>query len=180
MSKVLIVVDMQNDFVTGVLGTPEARGIVPNVLEKVQQCLKNEDIVIFTRDTHDRFYKETQEGKHLPIPHCVYGTNGWDIIPELDELAHEDGVIVDKTTFGHDYWEDVFDIRTNNISFPIESIELIGVCTDICVVSNALILKTIYPETPIIVDASCCAGSTPEKHVAALQVMKSCQIEVIE
>lgn len=181
MSKVLIVVDMQNDFVTGSLGTQEAQNIVSNVAEKVQQYLKDEDgVVIFTRDTHDRFYKETQEGKHLPIPHCVYGTNGWDIIPELDELAHEDGIIVNKDTFGNDYWEDVFDIRTNNVSFPIESIELIGVCTDICVITNALILKTIYPETPIIVDASCCAGSTPENHAAALQVMKSCQIEVIK
>lgn len=177
MSKVLIVVDMQNDFITGPLGTSEARDIVPNVLEKVQQYLKNEDIVIFTRDTHDRFYKETQEGKHLPISHCVYGTDGWDIIPELDELAHEDGIIVNKTTFGHNYWEDVFDYMVNN---DFIGIELIGVCTDICVISNALILKAIYEETPIIVDASCCAGTTPENHVAALQVMKSCQIEVIE
>lgn len=180
MSKVLIVVDMQNDFVTGPLGTPEARGIVPNIQEKIQHYLKNEEgIVIFTRDTHDRFYMETQEGKHLPIPHCIFGTKGWNIIPELDGYTHN-SFILNKDTFGNDYWEDVFDIRTNNVSFPIESIELIGVCTDICVITNALILKTIYPEIPIIVDASCCAGTSPENHKAALQVMKSCQIEVIE
>ena len=181
MSKVLIVVDMQNDFVTGSLGTQEARNIVPNVLEKIQQYLKDEDgVVIFTRDTHDRFYKETQEGKHLPIPHCVYGTNGWDIIPELDELAHEHGIIVNKTSFGDKYWEETFDYRENIAFLGIESIELVGVCTDICVITNALILKTIYSETPIIVDAYCCAGTTPENHKAALQVMKSCQIKVIE
>lgn len=180
MSKVLIVVDMQNDFVTGSLGTPEAKGIIPNVLEKVQQYMKNEEYrVIFTRDAHNQFYLETQEGKHLPIPHCIIGTEGWNIIPELDRHARN-SFIVNKDTFGHNYWEYAFDLEENNFIFPIESIELVGVCTDICVISNALILKTIYPETPIIVDASCCAGTTPENHNAALQVMKSCQIEVKE
>lgn len=184
MSKVLIVIDMQNDFVTGPLGTPEAQAIVPNVLKKIQTYSKNEEgVVIFTRDTHDSFYMETQEGKYLPVPHCVHGTEGWNIIPELmerDEYPCRDEFVLNKSSFGDKYWEYTFDYRENNAFLSIESIELIGVCTDICVITNALILKTIYPETPIIVDASCCAGTTPENHKAALQVMKSCQIEVIE
>ena len=181
MSKILIVVDMQNDFVTGPLGTPEARNIVPNVLEKIQHYLKKEEnAVIFTRDTHDSFYMETQEGKHLPVPHCIFKTEGWHIIPELNGYANEHCFVVNKSAFGHNYWEYVFDFEENRSFLPIESIELVGVCTDICVISNALILKSDYPETPIIVDSSCCAGTTPENHRAALQVMKSCQIEVIE
>lgn len=180
MSKVLIVVDMQNDFITGPLGTQEARDIIPNVQEKVQYYMKNEDgVIIFTRDSHDSFYMETQEGKHLPVPHCISKTEGWNIIPELNDYARNN-FILNKNTFGYKYWEHVFDFRYNPVFISFDSIELVGVCTDICVVSNALILKSIYPEIPIIVDATCCAGTTPENHIAALQVMKCCQIEVKE
>lgn len=168
MSKVLIVVDMQNDFVNDCLGTPEAQAIVPNVKKKIEEYESRGDRIIFTRDTHHDNYMNTHEGKNLPVPHCIEGTHGWEVINEIDkpECLH-----VNKLTFGYMGW----DIR---LSKPSE-IELIGVCTDICVVSNALILRASFPETEITVDASCCAGVTPESHKAALQVMKSCQINVI-
>jgi len=175
MSKVLIVVDMQNDFVTGVLGTPEAQAIVPNVENKIRNYISNDQLLYFTRDTHWDDYMETQEGQKLPVPHCIMGSNGWNIIPELHGYEkYADMKCLNKKAFGYDYWEEVFGTGSG-----IESIELVGVCTDICVVSNALILKALYPEIPITVDASCCAGTTLENHKAALQVMKCCQINVI-
>ena len=168
MSKVLVVVDMQNDFVNGCLGSEEARAILPKVKEKISEYRKNGDTVIFTRDTHDEKYLQSQEGKYLPVPHCIYGTDGWNIVEGLDS---EECQYIDKPNFGWPHWE--------TMSFvDKEEIELIGVCTDICVVSNALILKAMYPEIPITVDASCCAGVTPESHKAALLTMKSCQIDV--
>lgn len=174
MYKVLIVVDMQNDFIYGPLGTPEARAIVPNIEKKVKEYTSIDDAqIFFTRDTHDFDYFDTQEGKKLHIKHCIYGSSGWRIIPELEGYARRN-FCFDKETFGYEDW---------NCELPmardIESIELIGVCTDICVVSNALILKAQFPEVEITVDASCCAGIRPENHRAALQVMKSCQINVI-
>lgn len=169
MSKVLVVVDMQNDFVNGSLGSEDARGILPKVKEKISEYQKNGDIVIFTRDTHGDNYLQSQEGKYLPVPHCIYGTDGWKIVDGLDA---EECQYIDKPNFGWPHWETMgFDDK--------DGIELIGVCTDICVVSNALILKAIYPEVPITVDAGCCAGVTPENHKAALLTMKSCQIDVI-
>ena len=169
MSKVLVVVDMQNDFVNGSLGSEDARGILPKVKEKISEYQKNGDIVIFTRDTHGENYLQSQEGKYLPVPHCIYGTDGWKIVDGLDV---EECQYIDKPNFGWPHWEKMgFDDK--------DGIELIGVCTDICVVSNALILKAIYPEIPITVDASCCAGVTSENHKAALLTMKSCQINVI-
>ena len=169
MSKVLVVVDMQNDFVNGSLGSEDARGILPKVKEKISEYQKNGDIVIFTRDTHGENYLQSQEGKYLPVPHCIYGTNGWKIVDGLDV---EECQYIDKPNFGWPHWEKMgFDDK--------DGIELIGVCTDICVVSNALILKAMYPEVPITVDAGCCAGVTPENHKAALLTMKSCQIDVI-
>ena len=182
MKRTLIVIDMQNDFVTGPLGTEEARAIVPNIKAKIDEYIKNGDEVIFTRDTHDENYLNTNEGKHLPIPHCIHDTEGWQVIPELDipECEH-----IDKFTFGWPHWwinnEQVFDDSEDTSSFfrDMIEIELVGVCTDICVVSNALILKSMYPRAKITVDASCCAGVTPETHKAALTVMKSCQIEVV-
>lgn len=169
MSKVLVVVDMQNDFVNGCLGSEEAREIVSNVREKISEYRKNKDTIIFTRDTHDENYLQSQEGKYLPVPHCIYGTDGWNIV---DGLEVENCQYIDKPNFGWTHWD------TKNFNDKDE-IELIGVCTDICVVSNALILKAMYPEAHITVDASCCAGVTPESHNAALLTMKSCQIDVI-
>lgn len=170
--KTLIVVDMQNDFITGPLGTPEARAIVPKVKEKIEEYRANGDRIIFTRDTHFMNYMDTLEGKHLPVEHCICGTDGWQI---ADGLASYDDERIDKYSFGHIEWSrDV-----NHIIDVCDDIEIIGICTDICVVSNALILKAEYPYIEITVDASCCAGTTPENHRAALQVMRSCQINVI-
>ena len=164
--KTLIVIDMQNDFVTGSLGTKEAQAIVPNVKRKIQGYVDRGDQIIFTRDTHDTDYLEIQEGKMLPVEHCIYGTEGWEIVEGLEVPGCK---YIDKETFGWNNWND----------YDYEEIELIGVCSDICVISNALILKAQFPETKITVDASCCAGVTPELHEAALKVMRSCQINVI-
>ena len=170
MSKILIVIDMQNDFIEGSLGTPEAVAITPKVHKKVSDYRAQGHKIIFTRDTHFVNYSSTLEGKHLPIPHCIAATKGWKITPGLFNEETDD--IIQKHSFGYSRW--------GEFNFTDEDeIELIGLCTDICVVSNALILKALYPETEIYVDASCCAGTTPENHKAALQVMKSCQINVI-
>ena len=169
--KVLIVVDMQNDFVTGSLANPDAQAIIPKIAKKIDKYLKNGDRVIFTRDTHHSNYLETSEGKNLPIPHCIHGTWGWLVV---DELNHPECRHIDKPTFGYKYWE----YNIYNGDGEIENIELVGTCTDICVLSNAILLKTEYPDIPISVDHSCCAGLTPAKHDAALAVMASCQINV--
>lgn len=178
--KALIVIDMQNDFISGALGTKEAQAIVDKVVEKVNSY--KPEAVFFTRDTHYENYMETQEGKFLPVPHCISRTYGWEVINELkntDAYQFENnwGIknIIDKISFGYSQWAESLIQR----GLPITEIELVGVCTDICVISNALILKALFHELPITVDASCCAGVTPEKHVAALEVMKSCQINVI-
>ena len=169
MRKVLIVVDIQRDFVDGSLGSPEAQAIVPKVVEKV----KNFDgEVFFTRDTHHDNYFVTLEGSKLPILHCVENTDGWQIIDELLPYIKHRYNVIDKYTFGYKGWNLIF--NTEDIEF-----ELSGLCTDICVISNALALRMFYPNAKITVDASCCAGVTPEKHAAALEVMKSCQIDVI-
>ena len=174
--KLLIVVDMQNDFIDGALGSPEAQAIVPNVKKKIAEYIGNGDAVVFTRDTHGSNYLETQEGKNLPVHHCIKGTNGWEI---KDELVFGGANIVDKVTFGYDSWVDYlsyFDIVNIN---EVDSIEIIGLCTDICVISNAMIIKAQFYETPIYVDANCCAGVTPESHKNALEAMKMCQINII-
>lgn len=168
--KVLCVIDMQNDFIDGALGTKEAEAIVQNVKKKIELYRKNSDTVVFTRDTHTEDYMNTQEGKNLPVPHCIKNSNGWEITPELDI---EESEIIDKPTFGSyelaDYISGLSDIS---------EIELIGLCTDICVISNAMLLKARFTETPISVDSSCCAGVTPESHLNALSAMKMCQIEI--
>lgn len=164
--KTLIVIDMQNDFVTGSLGTKEAQAIVSNVKRKIQEYADRGDQIIFTRDTHYSNYLRTQEGKMLPVEHCIYTTKGWQIVEGLEVPGCKH---INKETFGWNNWND----------YDYEEIELIGVCTDICVISNALILKAQCPEAEIKVDASCCAGVTPELHEAALKVMRSCQINVI-
>ena len=169
--KVLVVVDMQNDFIDGSLGTKEAQVIVPNVAQKIKEERKNGTIVIFTRDTHQENYLQTQEGKNLPVVHCIKESDGWQISSKLDVA---DSKIFDKSSFGSLSLADYIATIEN-----LEEIELVGLCTDICVISNALILKNYFPDIKIIVDADCCAGTTPEKHKAALEVMKSCQVEVI-
>lgn len=168
--KYLIVVDMQNDFITGSLGSKLAEKIVPDVVEKVKNFSGK---VIFTKDTHFADYLNTQEGKKLPVQHCIKDTDGWQICDELKPYVND---VVDKVTFGSvdlpkilkDYGE------------KIEEIELCGLCTDICVISNAMILKASFPETKIIVDGKCCAGVSIESHKTALEAMKAVQIEILD
>ena len=175
MRKLLIVIDMQNDFIDGSLGTKEAVAIVDAVKEKIRSYPKED--VIATMDTHFADYLETQEGQNLPVVHCIKDTDGWQIRPELAELIFPEN-IYEKPTFGctelaedlKAYYEQEEDIE----------LELVGLCTDICVVSNALLFKAAMPEVKISVDARCCAGVTPEKHLAALETMRSCQICVTE
>ena len=174
MKKILLVIDMQNDFIDGALGTPEAVAIVENVKAKIRSYPKED--VFATRDTHTDFYMETQEGRNLPVPHCIRGTKGWEIRPDIAELIFPDHII-DKPTFGSTQLAKLMEILENREEEGIE-IELIGLCTDICVVSNALLIKATLPETPISCDASCCAGVTPAKHEAALETMRSCQIRI--
>ena len=168
--KYLIVVDMQNDFITGSLGSAHAAAIIPNVVEKVKAFPGN---VIFTRDTHGDDYLQTQEGKKLPVVHCIKGSAGWQICDELNPYVEQ---VVDKVTFGSVTLPHILSKQGE----PIEEIELCGLCTDICVISNAMILKAAFPEVKITVDASCCAGVTMESHNTALNAMKSVQIEVAE
>lgn len=171
--KALIVVDMQNDFINGALGTPEAEAIVNNVKNKIEEYRESHGCVIFTRDTHGSNYIETQEGRKLPVPHCIEGSDGWQISAELEP---DEDRIIDKPTFGS--YELVDTLRELDEESPLESIELIGLCTDICVISNAMMIKAAFLETPVKVDASCCAGVTPESHDNALDAMGMCQIEV--
>ena len=170
--KFLIVVDMQNDFVDGALGTKEAVAIVPNVVEKIKGF---DGKVLFTRDTHHENYMDTQEGKNLPVPHCVEGTDGFELVPEIKALCNE--APINKPVFGS--VELGMRLKEENERERSESITLVGLCTDICVISNAFVIKSFLPEVPIIVDASCCAGVTPESHLRALESMKTCQIRVI-
>lgn len=174
MMKVLVVVDMQNDFIDGALGTPEAVKIVPLVVQKIRDF---DGLVIATRDTHEANYLDTQEGKKLPVEHCIRGTKGWELCQEIRELIAEDPI--DKPAFGSEELGQRLK-ACHETDGPIESITLVGLCTDICVISNALLLKACLPEMPVIVDASCCAGVTPESHVQALNAMKMCQVEIVE
>lgn len=166
MKKTLIVIDMQNDFIDGALGSKEAEAIVHRVKEKIKAYEEAGDEIIYTRDTHGTDYMNTNEGKYLPVEHCIKGSEGWKI-PE--ELYTEKAVIIDKPSFGYTGWD----------RFDLKEVEIVGLCTDICVVSNALIIKAMFPEIKVTVDASCCAGVTPESHQAALTTMKMCQVEVI-
>ena len=172
MRKILIVIDMQNDFIDAALGTKEAVAIVETVKEKIRSYPAAD--VIATMDTHGADYMETQEGRNLPVPHCIKGTDGWQIRPDIATLL-TGAKIYEKPTFGSMVL--AADLKDLSETEEIE-LELIGLCTDICVVSNALLLKATMPEVKISVDASCCAGVTPEKHMAALETMRSCQINV--
>lgn len=166
MKKTLIVVDMQNDFIDMALGTPEAVAILPQVKAKIEAYRRNGDEILYTRDTHGADYLSTPEGQKLPVPHCIKGTKGWEI---ADGLYADGCRIIDKPNFGWPHWNEE----------TLEEVELVGLCTDICVVSNALIIKAAFPEATVRVDAACCAGVTPESHAAALTTMKMCQIDVI-
>ena len=171
MQDILIVVDMQNDFIDGALGTPEAVAIVPNVLKKIESFSGK---IIFTRDTHQENYMRTQEGANLPVPHCIENSFGWQIREGL--LGHGEIAVLDKPTFGsRELGEMLLELEQQE---PIGSICLIGLCTDICVISNALLAKAFLPEVPVSVDAACCAGVTPQSHLNALAAMKMCQIAV--
>ena len=171
MQKVLVVVDMQNDFIDGALGTKEAVAIVPNVEEKI----KNFDgVVLFTRDTHETYYLDTQEGKKLPVPHCIRDTEGWQIRSELDALRKTEPI--DKETFGST--DLAGKLVAMNEDDEIESITFVGLCTDICVISNAMVIRAFLPEVEVRVLADACAGVTPESHKNALDAMKMCQVTV--
>ncbi len=167
--KFLTVVDMQVDFINGSLGSKDAEAIVPKVVEKVKNF---EGTIIFTRDTHFNDYLETQEGNKLPVEHCIKNTDGWQICDELKPFADK---IVDKITFGSVELPDII----RSYGEEIEEIELCGLCTDICVISNAMLLKASFPEAKITVDSKCCAGVSPESHNTALNAMKAVQIEII-
>ena len=173
MRKILIVIDMQNDFIDAALGTKEAVAIVDAVKDKIRSWPAKD--VVATMDTHGEDYMETQEGQNLPVMHCIKGTDGWQIRPDIAELLTE-AKIYEKPTFGSTAM--AADLKALSENEEIE-LELIGLCTDICVVSNALLLKASMPEVRISVDAACCAGVTPEKHLAALATMQSCQIHVL-
>ena len=172
MQKVLIVVDMQNDFIDGALGTGEARDIVPKVRAKIAGF---DGPVIYTRDTHKADYLETQEGRKPPVPYCIQGSQGWQIRPELYSACPGD--VLDKPGFGS--VELAERLREMDMEDRIEEIILVGLCTDICVISNAMLIKAFLPETPVRVDAACCAGVTPQSHQTALDAMAMCQIEIL-
>lgn len=170
----LIVIDVQNDFVTGTLGTQEACRMLPHLMEKVKEF---QGIIFMTQDSHSENYLETQEGQKLPVPHCITGTKGWRFTEELEEIQKEKQIkVYQKPCFGSTQLvEDLVRLYEEG---ELQSVELAGICTDICVVSNALMIKSRMPELPLFVDAACCAGVTPQKHEAALEVMESCQITI--
>ena len=167
--KVLVVVDMQRDFIDGALGTPEAVAIVPGVIEKIKEYENAGDLIIFTRDTHTDGYLDTREGRFLPVPHCIEDTEGHEIPPEI---LRGHNLVIDKPTFGS------IELMQYLAHVDFDEVELVGLCTDICVVSNAMLIKARFPEVEISVDSSCCAGVTPEGHASALATMRACQINI--
>lgn len=167
-SKCIVIVDMQNDFIDGALGTKEAQEMLPKLVEKLE-AVQDTDL-IFTQDTHHKDYLSTQEGKNLPVEHCIEGEKGWEICSALQPYLYKAKAVVKKPAFGS--------MELPALVKEYEEVEMIGLCTDICVISNAMILKAASPEQKIAVDASCCAGVTPESHEGALNAMKMCQIEI--
>jgi nicotinamidase-related amidase len=173
MKKALVVIDMQNDFIDGALGSPQAQAIVPNVIEKIKNHRENGGAIIFTRDTHHQNYLQTQEGQNLPVPHCIEGTPGWQIADAVASVAHLPSCLIfDKGCFGS------LELAQYLRKESYDEIELIGLVSSICVVSNALLIKAHAPETKIIVDAACTAGVTDEDHKASLCVMKMCHVHL--
>lgn len=197
LCDVLVVIDMQNDFIDGSLGSVEAKAIVPNVRAKIEKYMEAKKPILFTQDTHFDGYLSTFEGKHLPVEHCLADTHGWEIssdvisekeinyivyyvTDETDGIFHRDDFVFEKNTFGTlEVAQRISLMGGFDYHWYDTSIEICGLCTDICVVSNALILREQFPDAMIVCDASCCAGTTPEKHRCALEVMKSCQIDVV-
>ena len=176
--KVLVVVDMQEDFTRGALRNEEGIKIIPKVSEKIKAARAEGAVVIFTRDTHSDAYLETEEGKNLPVPHCIKDTSGWEIVPELTSEPLADGDrVIDKETFGSVVLGAA--LLEMNAAEAITEVELIGLCTDICVISNALLAKAFLPNAHIKVDSSCCAGVTLESHETALQAMRACHVEIV-
>jgi len=171
MKTALIVIDMQTDFIDGALGTPEAQKILPYVKEQVANASKDSDtLLVFTQDTHTEDYLSTAEGKKLPVPHCIKPQDGWKISPELLPYT-KDAVIIEKPTFGS--------IALPEAVKDCDRFVLLGLCTDICVISNAMLLKAFYPERPVAIDSKGCAGVTPQSHENALEAMKMCQIDIL-
>lgn len=183
MKKILIVVDVQNDFIDGALRNEEAIKRVPNIVEEIKNF--DGDCIICTYDTHHENYLETMEGKRLPVPHCIKGTNGWEYNKEIDDVLHNNKalkIVISKKTFGYDNWKEVFKDVKKKFSYKEDSeleIEVLGFCTDICVISNTLAIKATVPNARIVVKESCCAGVTPERHQNALEAMKCCHIDII-
>ena len=173
--KFLIVVDMQKDFIDGALGTKEAQEIVDAAAARIRACRQAGWRIIATLDTHGENYMETLEGKNLPVPHCIRGTEGWALNPRIRDALGDDALLVEKPTFGSVRLPEII---AGEADGETPAMELIGLCTDICVVSNALLLKAHFPEADIAVNPRCCAGVTPEKHASALETMKSCQIRM--
>lgn len=183
MEQILVVVDMQNDFIDGALGTKEAVQIVPYVVDKIKAYRAQGNPIYFTKDTHEEDYLDTQEGRNLPVPHCIRGTKGWGLHPQIEALSEEiqgsldKPIIFEKGIFGA---EALAQTLREGIKEPSQTeIELVGLCTDICVISNAILLKTYMPEVIVKVDGACCAGVTPQSHENALEAMKMCQIQII-
>ena len=175
--KYLIVIDMQKDFVTGALGTKEAQAILPNVIARIEAAKAAGETVLYTLDTHETDYMNTAEGRKLPVPHCIKGTDGWQLDAKVQAaLANKAYRVIEKPTFGSTELPEYIKVNYSNTEVEFE---LIGLCTDICVVSNALMLKANFIESKVSVDASCCAGVTVESHNAALTTMKMCQVNVI-
>lgn len=189
MKKILIVVDMQNDFIDGALGSPMAEAIVDNIAKKIHEYSENDDVILFTRDTHGPDYLTTEEGKNLPVKHCVRGTSGWmirnELLDQMTDSQRDDLSAVNKPTFGSEYLISILRskslIVTDGDSMDGDGVvvELVGLCTDICVISNAVIAKTALPNAHIVVDAACCAGVTPESHDTAIKAMQAIMVEVL-
>ena len=177
-ANILVVVDMQKDFVDGALGTKEAVAILPAVADKIREYKAAGGVILVTRDTHGENYMDTAEGRSLPVVHCVKGSEGWQLHPAVAAELPEDAILVDKPTFGSTELVDIVGRYVAEYGQEQVQVELIGICTDICVVSNALLLKANFYEMPISLDAACCAGVTPESHDAALTTMTMCQIRV--
>ena len=177
MRNILIVVDMQNDFIDGALGTAEAQAMVERTATHIRARREAGWTVVATMDTHGENYMDTQEGRKLPVPHCIKGTDGWQFPDIIRDALGVDCIIVEKPTFGSARLPEVVRELCGDET-PV-TLEFVGLCTDICVVSNALLLKAFYPEIEMRVVADCCAGVTPEKHRAALETMASCQITVL-
>lgn len=185
--RVLVIIDTQVDFVTGALGSLSAQSVIPHMRECIKNYADGDTLILFTKDTHQENYKETFEGMHLPVEHCIEGTFGWSLVKEISTLAdgysnfliYSDEEVVRSRVLKETFGSVKLGELLKRYEYEITDITFMGFCTDICVISNVLLAKAFLPNTRIIVDASCCAGSTEERHLAALEVMKSCQIDVI-